>query len=121
MTRAEKIVEESESQEQWEMANLRPRRTGLPMTIWVQEPSDDSRTQHGPRIKAGRQHGDRFDPTDSVTVTVEENPKIIGIGLRNHDQRLVREFVRANREPLLDLWNHRIDIGEFLERMTPVQ
>ena len=75
MTRAEKIVEESESQEQWEMANLRPRRTGLPMTIWVQEPSDDSRTQHGPRIKAGRQHGDRFDPTDSVTVTVEEIPK----------------------------------------------
>ena len=121
MSRAENIVVEGESEEQWEMANLRPRRTGLPMTIWVQEPSDDTRTQHGPRIKAGRQHGDRFDPADSVTVTVEENPKIIGIGLRNHDQRLVREFVRANREPLLDLWNHRIDIGEFLERMTPVQ
>ena len=40
--------------ELFEMVNLVPRLTGLPMTIWV---SPRGNARHGPRIKVNMTHG----------------------------------------------------------------
>ena len=42
--------------ELFEMVNLVPRLTGLPMTIWV---SPRGNARHGPRIKVNMTHGRR--------------------------------------------------------------
>jgi len=40
------------------MTNLFPRRTGLPMTVWV---SPRGRARHAARIKVNLRHGERID------------------------------------------------------------
>ena len=59
----------------FEMANLRPKSTGLPMVIWV---SEKGRSRHGPRIKICRQHGEKMDIANTASVTIEDEPRVIG-------------------------------------------
>jgi hypothetical protein len=53
--------------ELFEMVNLAPRLTGLPMTIWV---SPRGNARHGPRIKVNRTHGRSMSSSNLATVAV---------------------------------------------------
>jgi hypothetical protein len=98
----------------FEMANLRPKYTGLPMVIWV---SERGRTQHGPRIKVSRVRGDKIDPHNTVTMTIEDNPQVIGEGISGKDLVVLRRFIRSNKHVLLSYWNREIDTGELFEKI----
>ena len=49
----------------FEMANLFPRTTGLPMTVWVR-PRGNAR--HDVRIKVNMRHGNQMSPANAAVV-----------------------------------------------------
>ena len=50
-------VTEREADELFEMGNLFPRTTGLPMTVWV---SPRGNARHDARVKVNMTHGDQM-------------------------------------------------------------
>lgn len=67
-------VQEPEEEAPFDMANLYPRDTGLPMTIWV---SPRGRARHDVRVKVCTTHGDRMDATNTAAVAVRPEPRIV--------------------------------------------
>jgi hypothetical protein len=102
----------------FEMANLRPASTGLPMVIWV---SEKGRARHGPRIKVSRKHGDRMDIRNTVSVTIDGPPRVIGEGLAAGDLDLVSDYISRNRDALLAYWHGEIDTVELISRLRPIR
>lgn len=99
----------------FEMANLRPKSTGLPMTIWV---SERGRAKHGPRIKVSLKSGDRIDIGDTVTVTIEDKPRVIGGSLKPPHLDAVVAYIALNRVALLAYWNGEIDTADLLQNLN---
>lgn len=104
----------------FEMANLFPATTGLPVTIWVSsEGSNGRQFPQGPGIKVGNSP-ESIDIGVSVSVSIAMKPVI-------HDGRLpkvvydaVKKFIRKNMECLLDYWYGKIDTKQLLERIKKV-
>jgi hypothetical protein len=101
----------------FEMANLRPKSTGLPMVILV---SEKGRSQHGPRIKVSLRHGDRMDALNTMTVTIEDEPQLIGEGIPVQDLEAIRRYISLNKHTLLGYWNGEIDTVELVANLKPV-
>ena len=99
----------------FEMANLRNIETGLPMVIWIKPKGNE---KHGARIKVQTEHGDKAREGQWVTVTVENEPKLIGKGLHTKDFTLVSDFVKKNQKILLQFWNDTISLSAFLNKIT---
>jgi hypothetical protein len=60
-------VSQPDADELFEMANLFPRTTGLPMTVWV-GPRGDAR--HDVRVKVNMTHGDQMNIANTAVVGV---------------------------------------------------
>jgi hypothetical protein len=101
----------------FDMANLYPRDTGLPMTIWV---SPRGRARHDARIKVCTTPGDRMDPTQTAVVAVRPQPRLVEGDLSREDFRLVAEWVRANAMPLIGYWDGQLSTVEFIQQMKRV-
>ena len=106
-----------ETEAPFEMANLRPSSTGLPMTIWV---SERGRARHGPRLKVSLQHGPKIDIRNTVSVTLEEPPRVIGGELGTSDCEAIRHYLEINRQALLAFWNGELDTLELIARLKPL-
>jgi len=65
---------ESEAEAPYEMANLTPRMTGLPMVVWV---SHRGRARHDVRVKVQQTHGRRMALGNSVSVAVRPAPHLV--------------------------------------------
>lgn len=103
---------EVEDLEPFEMANLRQKTTGLPMVIWL---SEKGHTQHGPRIKASKNHSDKMDIHDAVSVSITSPPDIVaGTGLNPKDFEAVSRYIELNKKVLLQYWNYEIDTAELI-------
>ncbi len=119
MSRAKTIdqvnVEENDLESLFEMANLRQNSTGLDMVIWV---SEKGHTKHGPRIKVSKTHSHKANIMDSVSVSISDDPEIVaGEGLSNNDFEHVQEYIRRNKDVLLDYWYGEIDTAELIGRL----
>lgn len=88
-----KQVREPESDELFEMANLFPRTTGLPMTVWV---SPRGNTRHEVRVKLNMRPGDQMTVSNTVVVGVRPTPHVIAGQLSPDDQRAVFAWVSRN-------------------------
>ncbi len=111
-------VDEQTAESPFEMANLRPHSTGLPMVIWV---SEKGRSRHGPRIKVSRTHSHRVDLTDTVSVSIGDVPEVVAGGdLSADDFQRVATYIQLNQEPLLDYWRGEIDTAEMIGRLAKV-
>ena len=99
------------------MANLRPKNTGLPMVIWV---SERGRARHAPRIKVSLRHGPKIDIEQTVSVTIEDSPKVIGGELGSDDYDAVRSYIARNIPVLLAYWNGELDTLELLDQLKPI-
>ena len=114
-------VREPESNELFEMANLFPRTTGLPMTVWL---SPRGNAGHDIRVKVNMTHGDQMNIANTAVVGVRPNPHVIAGRLSPDDQRAVFEWVLLNSAALLAYWEGRIDtieLGQQLKRITSRQ
>jgi hypothetical protein len=101
----------------WEMSNFRPKSTGLPMVIWLNFKS--GREKHGPRLKVSPSHGDTAQISNWQTVTISDDPKLIG-NLSIKDFKLVKQFILNNKDLLIKFWNDEIDISDFIKLMKKI-
>ena len=112
---AAQIVPEQDAP--FEMANLFPDNTGLPMTVWV---SARGFAQHDVRIKANQQDGNRMDPGNTAVVAVRPEPKVLHGSLSSAQEAKLFEWVTRNQAILVELWEGKIDFVGFVTRMQKV-
>ena len=109
-----KAQHRTDANDKFEMANLYPRDTGLPMTIWV---SPRGRARHDARIKVCLTPGDRMDATNTAVVAIRPVPRLISGTLTARDFGHVAAWVVRNTEALLNYWNGTLSTVEFVQRM----
>jgi len=114
-------VTEPDADELFEMANLFPRTTGLPMTVWV-SPRGNSR--HDVRVKVNTTHGDHMNIANTAVVGVRPSPQLIAGHLSPDDQRVVFEWISLNTAAIVEYSDGRIDtieLGQLLKRVPSRQ
>jgi len=108
---------EPDTDELFEVANLFPRTTGLPMTVWV---SPRGNARHDVRVKVNMTHGDQMNIANTAIVGVRPSPHVIAGHLPPDDLRAVFEWISLNTAALVDYWDGRIDtveLGQLLKRI----
>jgi len=109
---------EPDTDELFEMANLFPRTTGLPMTVWV---SPRGNARHDVRVKVNMTHGDQMIISNTAVVGVRPTPHVIAGHLSPDDRQAVFEWVSLNNAALVGYWEGRIDtieMGQLLKRLA---
>jgi hypothetical protein len=104
-------MSEAETEEFYEMANLYPKHTGLPMVIWV---SERGHAQHDVRVKVSTKHGDRMNIHDTAVVGVRPASVLAGV-LRPADRQAVFQWITLNEKALVDYWNRVIDTVDLVQ------
>jgi hypothetical protein len=99
------------------MTNLYPRRTGLPMTVWV---SPRGHARHAARIKVNMRHGERMTIGNTAVVRLRPVPTVIAGKLSASDRVLIFTWIAVNEAALIDHWNGVIDGGDLIERLRPL-
>ena len=107
----------SEAEAPYEMVNLVPRMTGLPMTVWA---SPRGQARHDVRIKVNPTHGRQMVIRDAVSVAVRPAARVIAGMLSPADRQAVFNWIALNAEALVDYWEFQIDTDEFLQRLKPL-
>ena len=110
-------AEARESDDLFEMANLFPSRTGLPMTVWV---SPRGNARHDLRVKVNMTHGNQMNAADTAVVGVRPVPRMIAGRLSPEDERLVFEWIAINTAALIAYWDGQIDTIGLGERLKPI-
>jgi hypothetical protein len=101
----------------FEMANLFPRTTGLPMTVWV---SSRGNARHDVRIKVNMAHGNQMSPTNTAVVGVRPSPHLIAGVLAPDDERAVFAWIMLNAAALIAYWNGDIDTVQLAQALKPL-
>ena len=98
----------------FEMANLSPALTGLPMVVWV---SERGRARHDVRIKVHMAHGRQMSIANTAMVAVRPTRRLIAGKLSAADVQAVGEWIRLNEAALVDYWDGRIYTDELIQRL----
>jgi hypothetical protein len=101
----------------FEMANLYPRTTGLPMTVWV---SPRGGARHDLRVTACRVPGDRMVIEDAASVAVRPEPALVEGTRDAASLSAVAAWIRLNREVLVAYWDGTADTAELVQRLQRV-
>ena len=105
-----------EEDDLFEMANLFPRTTGLPMAVWV---SPRGKARHAARIKVSLTPG-RMDIAHTAVIGIRPTPRLIEGELRRAEFELASRWIRLNEAALIDFWNETIDSAELAGRLRKV-
>jgi hypothetical protein len=112
----ESASEETARQALFEMANLRPERTGLPFVVFI---SQKGGARHDVRVKLAR--GAKVRPSDMITVAVRPVSRVIRGKLSSHEFDLVSRWIESNLDVLVDYWTEDIEYTEdSLDAIKPV-
>ena len=101
----------------YETADLYPKRTGLPMTVWV---SNRSRARHDARVKVCRIRGDRMDIDDTAVVGIRPRPTLIEGPLDSVDLKIVQKWITLNADTLIGYWDGTIDAVDMVQALKKV-
>ena len=96
-----------EENELFEMANLYPEDTGLPMTIRV-SPEGHAR------------HGNRMTLDNTAVVTIRPEPTVVQGTLTTKDERLVADWNGKNQATLIACWNGDIRTRALMQALVDV-
>lgn len=97
---------------------LAPEDTGLPMAVCLTIRDTD---HYEPRIKVSRDHGPRLNMDRLVTVSVSNDPRLVGgAGLSNQDLDLVRAWVLLNKGTLLRYWSSSLSTADMMAGLRPL-
>jgi hypothetical protein len=96
----------------FEIANLFPGTTGLPMTVWV-SPRGNSR--HDIRVKVNMTHGNQMNPSNTAVVGMRPSPHIIAGSLSPDDEKAVSQWISLNAPALLAYWDGEIDMAQLVK------
>jgi len=98
----------------FEMANLFPADTGLPMVVWV---SERGHARHDVRIKVNQSHGTRMLPGNLAVVALRPAPHLVAGNLSPADLSAVSERIRLNEAALVDYWEYRISTAQLIQQL----
>jgi hypothetical protein len=101
------VGDEAAGQALFEMANLRPERTGLPFVVFI---SQKSGARHDVQVKIAR--GAKVRPSEMVMVAVRPKPRVIRGALGPADLARLAEWIELNKDVLIDYWNGDIEYTE---------
>jgi hypothetical protein len=110
-------VAERNADELFELANLFPRTTGLPMTVWV---SPRGNARRDVRVRVNVTHGDQMNIANTAVVGVRPTPHVIAGHLFPDDERVVFEWISLNAAAIVEYRGGRIDtieLGQLLRRL----
>ena len=99
------------------MANLYPKRTGLPSIIWVDNLGKARNVEHNlPRVKIQNIPGDKA-VDDTFEVSISEQPEILKgqCKLSRKQKQEMLQYISDNCETFLAHWNQEIDEDELKE------
>jgi hypothetical protein len=105
---------EQAADELYEMANLYPRTTGLPMTVWV-GPRGNAR--HDVRVKVNMTHGNQMNIDNTAVVALRPAPHVIAGRLSPDDERAVAAWIVLNAEAIVAYWDGDIDMLELAQTL----
>jgi hypothetical protein len=109
-------TEDVAGQATFDMANLRPERTGLPFVVFI---SQRGGARHDVRIKLAR--AAKVRPSEMLTVAVRPAPRLIRGKLNSDEFDLVRRWIELNQSVLIDYWNGVIEYTEdALNALDPI-
>ena len=106
-----------ETDELFEMANLYPRTTGLPVTVWV---SPRGNARHDVRIKVNMTHGKQMNVDNTAVVGVRPSPHVIAGRLSAEDERAVSDWITLNAASLIAYWDGDIDTVQLSQALKPL-
>ncbi|MDQ7837021.1 MAG: hypothetical protein RDU59_00800 [Thermodesulfobacteriota bacterium] len=106
------------------MADLPRRDTKLPVVVWIDQKGVKNR-QDGPRVKITLKEK-HFSQKDFVSITISDEPQLkreqnvkVSVNVSSDIFNAVRAWIVANKQPLLDFWNKKIDLTELKARARP--
>jgi hypothetical protein len=99
--------EKAAGQASFDMANLRPERTGLPFVVFILQKGG---ARHDVRIKLARTAKVR--PSEVITVAVRPTPRVIRGRINSREFEVVRAWLELNERVLIDYWNGDIEYTE---------
>jgi hypothetical protein len=108
---------EPEAEDLFEMANLYPDTTGLPMTVWI---SPRGNARHDVRVKVNMTHGNQMNVTNTAVVGVRPTPRVITGQLSADDRQAVFEWITLNVDALVAYWEGRIDTARVIRALKPL-
>jgi hypothetical protein len=108
---------EAETEDLFEMANLFPITTGLPMTVWV---SPRGNARHDVRVKVNMTHGNQMNPANTAVVAVRPSPRVVAGQLSRDDEREVFQWVSLNETALVSYWDGQIDTIQLGHLLKPL-
>lgn len=90
-------------EELFETANLEPEKTGVDGFVYV----STAVARHGPRVKFFRKLG-KGQPSFSISIAAAPDVLVSSLSQAETERYALQviEFVRRNREKLLDFWEH---------------
>ncbi len=96
------------------MANVHPRRSGLPFVVYISE----RQGQHDVRVKVAE--GMRAPPfVASVSVRLEVD--VVAGSLSASDLALVKQWIELNRDVIIGYWDRTIeDTADALAQLKPI-
>src|SRR5712692_4747003 len=110
-------AEPLETDDLFEMANLFPRTTGLPMTVWV---SPRGNARHDVRVKVNLTRGNQMNAANTAVVGVRPSPRIIAGQLSPDDQQAVFQWISLNTAALIAYWEGQIDTIQLGQMLKPI-
>ena len=91
----------------FEMANLNPKRTGLPFVVWI---SPRGNARHDVRVKVSP--GPRAVPSEMVSVAIRPRIHVVEGEMKTGDLSLLSKWVDLNRDVLIRYWEGDIEFTE---------
>ena len=88
----------AESDGLFEVANLYPRTTGLPMTVWV---SPRGNARHDVRVKVNVTHGNQMSIDNTAVVAVRPSPHLVAGQLSANDEKAVSTWIALNETAIV--------------------
>src|SRR5712691_2790072 len=105
-----------EGQALFEMANLRPERTGLPFVVFI---SQKGGARHDVRVKLAP--GAKVKPSEMVTVAIRPAVRIVRGDLDARYLALLTRWIELNRDTLVKYWEGDIEYTEdVMEALVPI-
>jgi hypothetical protein len=110
-------AEPLEADDLFEMANLFPRTTGLPMTVWV---SPRGNARHDVQVKVNLTHGNQMNAANTAVVGVRPSPHVIAGQLSPDDERAIFLWISLNAAGLIGYCEGQIDTIQLGQRLRPL-
>src|SRR5216683_3504643 len=113
---ADPAREEAQGQALFDMANLRPERTGLPFVVFI---SQKGGARHDVRVKIARAAQVR--PSEMVTVALRPSVRVVRGTLDPRDLALLMRWIELNKDVLIAYWYGTIEYTEdAIDAIRPI-